>query len=155
VEWALLHAPWELLADKRAYLASDALLQFSPQRRLGLIRGPAPSDDYRLGLAFMAAAPQGVSELDYEAEEAAILDAVGNTNLDLVVDESGEADALLQRAQASGPANDPVSAGYLAFERGKRLMQRGDLDGAEQAFIEAAHHAETAGLDSSVAVARG
>jgi hypothetical protein len=74
VEWALLHAPWELLADERGCLTADALLQFSSQHRLGPIGEPLPLDDYRLGLAFMAAAPQGVSELDYEAEEAAARD---------------------------------------------------------------------------------
>jgi hypothetical protein len=69
------------LADDRAYLAADALLQFSPERRLGPIHAPAPLNDYRLGLAFMAAAPQGVSELDYEAEEAAILDAASVSSI--------------------------------------------------------------------------
>jgi hypothetical protein len=68
VEWALLQAPWELLADDQSYLATNPPLQFSPQRRLGPILEPAPLDDCRLGLAFMAAAPQGVSELEYEAE---------------------------------------------------------------------------------------
>ena len=50
----------------------------------------------------MAASPQGVSELDYEAEEAAILDAVGNTHLDLLVDESGEAAVLGRRLAEVG-----------------------------------------------------
>ncbi len=96
-EWTLLQAPWEVLADDTGHLAADALLQYSPQRRLGPLGGPTVPDEYRLGLAFMAAAPQGVSELDYEAEEAAILDAVGDTELDLLVDESGEAAALGRR----------------------------------------------------------
>jgi len=99
-EWALLHAPWELLADDQGYLAADALLQYSPQRRLGPIpttQVPTPPDDYRLGLAFMAAAPQDAPALDYEAEEAAILDAVGDTELDLLVDESGAVPALARR----------------------------------------------------------
>lgn len=102
VEWALLHAPWELLADEGAYLAADVGLQFSPERRLGPMRQAEPLDEYRLGLAFMAAAPPGVSALDYEAEEAAILDAVGHTELDLLVDESGEAEALGKRLSEAG-----------------------------------------------------
>jgi tetratricopeptide (TPR) repeat protein len=93
-EWALLDAPWELLADERTFLAADPLLQFSPYRRLGPVRPATPPDGFRLGLAFMAAAPEGVSELDYEAEENAILDAVGATHLDLLVEESGEAETL-------------------------------------------------------------
>ncbi|WP_157640347.1 CHAT domain-containing protein [Lamprocystis purpurea] len=102
VEWALLQAPWELLANDNGYLAADALLQFSPQRRLGPI-APFPAlDDCRLGLAFMAAAPAGAAELDYEAEETAILDAVGTTHLDLLVEESGEADTLGQHLAAAG-----------------------------------------------------
>jgi hypothetical protein len=101
-QWALLQAPWELLADEAGYLAVDALLQFSPQRHVGPLGQPAPLDDYRLGLAFMAAAPGGTSELDYEAEEAAILDAVGDTNLDLLVEESGEANALGRRLSEVG-----------------------------------------------------
>jgi tetratricopeptide (TPR) repeat protein len=102
-EWALLHAPWELLADERGHLAADGLLQFAPARRLGPVQTPPPLDDARLGLAFMAAAPEGVSELDYEDEEAAILNAVGTTQLDLLVEESGEAEALGQRlVEASG-----------------------------------------------------
>ncbi|WP_165742383.1 CHAT domain-containing protein, partial [Candidatus Thiosymbion oneisti] len=101
-EWALLQAPWELVADERGHLAADALLQYSPQRRLGPLGEPPPpdQDQYRLGLAFMAAAPQDTSELAYEAEETAILDAVGDTNLDLLVDESGAAAALGRRLGA-------------------------------------------------------
>jgi len=102
VEWALLQAPWELLANDRGYLAADALLQFSPQRRLGPSAPPPALDDCRLGLAFMAAAPAGAAELDYEAEETAILDAVGTTHLDLLVEESGEADTLGRHLAAAG-----------------------------------------------------
>jgi len=106
-EWALLQAPWELLADDKGYLAADTLLQYSPQRRLGPIptpttQAPTPPDDYRLGLAFMAAAPQDAPVLDYEAEEAATLDAVGDTELDLLVDESGAAPALARRLGEAG-----------------------------------------------------
>jgi hypothetical protein len=101
-EWALLYAPWELLADEAGFLAADALRQFSPLRRLGPVTDVPALDAYRLGLAFMAAAPEGVSELDYEAEEAAILDAVGTTALDLVVEESGAATALGERLADAG-----------------------------------------------------
>jgi len=41
-QWALLQAPWELLANEAGYLAVDALLQFSPQRRVGPLGEPPP-----------------------------------------------------------------------------------------------------------------
>ena len=44
----------------------------------------------------------GADELDYEAEEAAILQAVGSTELDLLVDESGEARALAHHLESAG-----------------------------------------------------
>jgi CHAT domain len=42
-------------------------------------------------------APRGVVELDYGAEENAILDAVGTLGLDLLVEESGNPDLLTER----------------------------------------------------------
>ncbi len=86
--WAVLHAPWELLAHPThsGFLAADATLGFAPARRLGraaAASSPAP-DDYRLGIAFMAAAPRGQRELDFEAEEAAILTAAGS-DADLLI----------------------------------------------------------------------
>jgi hypothetical protein len=93
-EWALLRAPWELLADRNGFLAGDVPLGFSPVRRLGR-QVPAPAlDRHRLGLVFMAASPRGARELDYEAEETAIMTAVGSTKLDLLVEESGNPDEL-------------------------------------------------------------
>ena len=77
-EWALLRAPWELLADQQGFLAGDVGLGFSPVRRIGRRVEPAAAPDkHRLGLVFMAASPFGVDELDYEAEETAIMAAVG------------------------------------------------------------------------------
>ena len=101
-DWAVLHAPWELLADADGFWADNALLQYSPLRRIGPLGTPAAPDDHRLGLAFMTASPDGADELDYEAEEAAILKAVGSTDLDLLVDESGEARALAHHLESAG-----------------------------------------------------
>src|SRR5262249_55635107 len=82
-EWALLRAPWELLADKQGFLAGDVGLGFSPVRRLGR-QVPAPAlDRHRLGLVFMAASPRGARELDYEAEGTAIMAAGGGTQPEL------------------------------------------------------------------------
>lgn len=94
---ALLRAPWELLAKDNAFLASDVALSFSPVRRLGRAVPPPPLDHYRLGLTFMAASPRGARELDYEAEETAIMRAVGSAELDLLVEESGNPRELGER----------------------------------------------------------
>lgn len=96
-EVALLRAPWELLADDTGFLAADVPLGFSPMRRLGRATPPAALDQHRLGLVFMAAAPRGAHELDYEAEETAIMQAVGATDLDLLVEESGNPAHLAER----------------------------------------------------------
>jgi tetratricopeptide (TPR) repeat protein len=88
-QWALLRAPWELLADSQGFLAQDAAAGFSPVRRLGQ-QAPMPTlGEYRLGLAFMAASPAGAVDLDYEAEEAAIIKVIEPGKLDLLVEESG------------------------------------------------------------------
>jgi len=96
-EWALLRAPWELLADQQGFLAGDVGLGFSPVRRLGRQATAPGLDKHRLGLVFMAASPRGARELDYEAEETAIMAAVGSTKLDLLVEESGNPDELGER----------------------------------------------------------
>jgi CHAT domain-containing protein len=96
-EWSLLRAPWELLADERGFLARDVTLGFSPARRLGRSVEAPPLDKHRLGLVFMAASPQGGVELDYEAEETAIISAVGSTKIDLLVEESGNPKELGER----------------------------------------------------------
>src|SRR5215831_11468000 len=96
-EWSLLRAPWELLADQQGFLAGDVGLGFSPVRRLGQGAAAPALDRHRLGLVFMAASPRGAVELDYEAEETAIMAAVGSTKLDLLVEESGNPDELGER----------------------------------------------------------
>ena len=50
----------------------------------------------------MASSPRGQHELDFEAEEAAILAAVGETNLDLVVDDTGDPEQLARRLAGLG-----------------------------------------------------
>ncbi len=96
--WAMLNAPWELLAQPAgSFLAEDVLTRFSVIRRLGAATEPPPLDDYRLGLAFMASSPRGQHELDFESEEAAIMASVGNTRVDLMVDDSGNPEQLCRR----------------------------------------------------------
>ena len=96
--WAVLRAPFELLAaPDGGFLAADALARFCVARRLGPVRDQPKLDGFRLGLAFMASAPRGQQELDFEAEEAAILAAVGETRLDLTVEDTGDPEQLARR----------------------------------------------------------
>jgi hypothetical protein len=92
----VLQAPWELLADGQGYLAENTSLGFAPARRLGERREAAKLDEYRLGIVFMAAAPEGVQDLDYEAEEAAIL-TTAHEGVDLYVEDSGDPEELGRR----------------------------------------------------------
>ncbi|MBO3741914.1 tetratricopeptide repeat protein [Actinoplanes flavus] len=92
--WAVLRAPWEVLADQNGFLAADGLRRFEVVRRLGTPTAAPPLDDLRLGLMFMASAPRGQHELDFEAEESAILTAVGDTRMDLVVEDTGDPEQL-------------------------------------------------------------
>lgn len=87
--WALLRAPYELLAAPGGGFLAEAPELFAVARRLGQPSPAQALDGYRLGVAFMASAPRGQYELDFEAEEMAILNAVGETSLDLVVEDSG------------------------------------------------------------------
>jgi tetratricopeptide (TPR) repeat protein len=109
--WAVLRAPFELLArpvsgpaaeSAGGFLAEDAIIRFCVARRLGGSATPPPLDAFRLGLAFMASAPRGQHELDYEAEEAAILGAVGENRVDLVVDDTGDPEQLAHRLAELG-----------------------------------------------------
>ncbi|HEV3293370.1 MAG TPA: CHAT domain-containing protein, partial [Streptosporangiaceae bacterium] len=101
--WAVLRAPFELLAwPDGGFLAEDALARFCVARRLGPAAEPPPLDGFRLGLAFMASAPRGQHELDFEAEEAAILAAVGESRIDLVVEDTGDPQQLAGRLAAAG-----------------------------------------------------
>ena len=50
----------------------------------------------------MASSPRGQHELDFEAEEAAILSAVGESRIDLVVDDTGDPEQLAHRLAGLG-----------------------------------------------------
>ena len=103
VGWAVLRAPWELLAQPDGgFLAEDELARFCVVRRLGQPGDRPGLDGFRLGLAFMASSPRGQRELDFEAEEAAILAAVGETRLDLMVEDTGDPEQLAHRLAELG-----------------------------------------------------
>ena len=92
-EWAVLHAPWELLAEPGGTSSRPTPSWACAGAAAGTAREPPALDRYRLGVAFMAAAPRGQQELDFEAEEAAIMAAAGE-RVDLLVEESGNAEEL-------------------------------------------------------------
>ena len=104
---ALLAAPWEVLCRDGGFLAEEGRL-FVVSRRCGGSAAPAPARHSDLSMMFMAAAPEGQSELDYEAEEAAILEATkakdGRPPLAHVqVEESGALEFLAERMRLDGP----------------------------------------------------
>jgi hypothetical protein len=104
---AILDAPWELLADADGHLAGRPDVLYLPVRRLGAPArsSPAPSP-FRLSLVFMAAAPRGSEQLNFEEEESAIQQATGTLGLDLTVEESGSvrflAETMAREAADSG-----------------------------------------------------
>ncbi|MGZ9930638.1 CHAT domain-containing protein [Streptomyces sp. NC-S4] len=100
--WALLRAPYELLAAPGGGFLAEGPRLFAVARRLGQPSPAQALDGYRLGVAFMASAPRGQNELDFEAEEMAILNAVGETSLDLVVEDSGNPEHLGLRLSELG-----------------------------------------------------
>lgn len=101
--WAMLRAPFELLArPDGGFHAEDALARFRVVRRLGGAVEQLALDQFRLGVAFMASAPRGQYEMDFEAEEAAILAAVGESRADLLIDDSGDLEQLGKRLAGLG-----------------------------------------------------
>ncbi len=105
---ALLAAPWEILADASGFLATDRMKLFLPLRRVRSEAPPFAPIHSDLAMLFMAVAPEGQYELDYEAEEAAILDATRDRNtglplLHVTVEESGELGVLADRLRDDGP----------------------------------------------------
>jgi hypothetical protein len=95
----LRHLPWELLNTGGAYLAVAGTAPVLPVRTVGR-RAGLPDDvaagNRPLRVLFMATSPEAVEPvLNYEAEEAAILDATSRTSsTELVVEESGTLDGL-------------------------------------------------------------
>ena len=102
-------------------LAEDELTRFCVARRLGPAEDRPGLDGFRLGLAFMASSPRGQHELDFEAEEAAILAAVGETSLDLLVEDTGDPEQLARRLAGAGRD----AGGAPVVSRGEQLDDRG------------------------------
>ncbi|MEW5735218.1 MAG: CHAT domain-containing protein [Thermodesulfobacteriota bacterium] len=102
---ALLDLPWEILAWNKDFLAADPAQAFVVFRSIHENSDPQPAEPRfkDLALLFMAAAPRGQKELDFEAEEAGILGATEGLPLQLCVEESGALDFLKDRLALDGP----------------------------------------------------
>ena len=131
---ALLNAPWELLASDGEFWALDPGKVFCPIRRLGKAAPPPGPSPTRLGLVFMAAAPRGADNLDYEAEEASILAATRHLGLELAVEESGTLELLSACVARETPEVIQISCHGTLHPRPGLLLEDdvGDAD-----FVEA------------------
>ena len=151
-ETALLDAPWELLARADGPLALDALQLFVVARRVGEPGTPFTPRHADLQLMFMAAAPQGQRELDFEAEDSAILQATQRLPLRLVVEETGSKDFLGERLNSDeGPfeALHLSCHGDIDAKAGPVLLlesAEGGEDKAEPGALVAALGANAPGL---------
>lgn len=115
--------PWEVLAEEaEQMLAQDRQFEFAVLRYLGTPTEPAPAPKQRLGIVYMAAAPEDQHPLHFEAEESAILQAVGATPLDFFCDESGYLAGLAETLTGVQPAAQVLhlschgEPGRLCFE---------------------------------------
>jgi CHAT domain-containing protein/AAA ATPase-like protein len=91
----LRHLPWELLAADGTHLAVSGSAPLLPVRLIGKKNVPVSPGNRPLRVLFMATSPEGVEPvLNFEGEEAAILDATSRTGTELVVEESGTLDGL-------------------------------------------------------------
>jgi hypothetical protein len=96
------HLPWELLHDGRDHLLAAGQVATPVRmvtRRSAMERSP---QNRPLQLLFMATAPEGVTDLSYEQEEANILDATEKQPLLLVTEESGAVAELGNLVQSYG-----------------------------------------------------
>jgi hypothetical protein len=96
-EERLRHLPWELVAKDGAYLTVADTGPLLPIRAAASVAGvPDPVVGNRpLRVLFMATSPEGVEPvLNFEAEEAAVLEATTTMGTELVVEESGTLEGL-------------------------------------------------------------
>ncbi|MBJ7296445.1 MAG: tetratricopeptide repeat protein, partial [Dolichospermum sp.] len=88
----LAHLPWEVLHDGKSFLVQQSIIPVrwvssDSVKTLSVEKNP---ENRALQVLFMATSPQGVEPvLDFEAEEARILEATGRQPLALTVEESG------------------------------------------------------------------
>ena len=124
-EAIVLDAPWELLSTDRGPLAGDDLQLFVVARQIGPSGEPWPPVNGDLQLMFLAAAVKGQSELAFEDEEAAILEATGGRRTHLVVEETGALDPLTERLTSDEAPFEALHLschGTIAPEKGPMLL---------------------------------
>lgn len=86
----LAHLPWELLHDGAGFLVARPNPPILPVRWKRATASTAVEAQNRaLSLLFMATSPEGSTELNFEEEEARILDATRGPQIGLLVEESG------------------------------------------------------------------
>jgi hypothetical protein len=134
-EEALLDAPWELLSSADSPLASDDVRLFIVARRIGEKEAPFDPRHADLQLMFMAAAVEGQTELDFEAEEAAILDATQRLPIRVVVEETGARAFLGERLTSEGPfeALHLSCHGSIDAAKGPIVLLEGAAGGEDRA----------------------
>ena len=133
-EGRLAHLPWELLHDGEHFLVA-APNPIVPVRRVRGLSPVRPAHQPPLRMMFMACAPMdddGLSSLDYQAEEAQIDAATRRYAVELQVEESGDVDGLAERlaqheyfdaVHITGHAGHSVHGPVFAMEdpRGRRI----------------------------------
>jgi len=103
VALGLAHLPWELLADGDGFLLERQDITVLPVRRVQARQTPVIGQQNRpLRLLFMATAPDypGIAPLQFEQEEADILEATQTQPLALIVEESGSVAELADLVQS-------------------------------------------------------
>ena len=118
----VLDLPWEILAHPKTGMVADDTRLFLVHRRIGVAGEAPPAGHGDFAVLFMAAAPEGAQELDYEAEEAAILAATATLPLRLAVEESGRVGALDQSAGAGRPVRRAASVLPRQYRRYARPL---------------------------------
>ncbi|MEH2113014.1 CHAT domain-containing protein [Nostoc sp.] len=102
VALGLAHLPWELLHDGAGFLLQRQNISVLPVRSVQQRQTPLIGVQNRpLRLLFMATSPEGIKPiLDFEREEANILQATENQPLALIVEESGSVAELSNLVQS-------------------------------------------------------
>jgi tetratricopeptide (TPR) repeat protein len=88
----LAHLPWEVLHDNQTFLVQRSIIpvRWVSSDSVNTLSVEKNPENRALQVLFMATSPQGVEPvLDFEAEEARILEATGRQPLALTVEESG------------------------------------------------------------------
>jgi hypothetical protein len=101
VDAGLRHLPWELLHDGNDYLCAHATRLFTPLRAVLDRRIDVGTANRPLRILFMATSPDQVEPvLDFEQEEARILDATRRQPIELQVEESGSLEGLREQVES-------------------------------------------------------